>query len=551
MKKIVALLSVIVVSLSLFNPSSSTAAPLDLFTQGEGYQQGKYDKEAVQPIGLNWDRNSRYEGVSEDISLKWKYEMPGTNHSALVIDKNGTIFVTSYVVNASVKYQLTAVSKDGKEKWTYKTNDNLLHSSPVINEHGKLLISVRGSLVEFDAETGEQTILTKPVETTINSEPVIDENGSMYALSMGPSFRLNAYNSDGSDKWKISIPAGKNGDISLSKDGTLYFKAGGTNSTYLYAYNSVDGSYKWKYSISGGSSYTAPAIDSEGTLYTIDSRGEIFAINPDGTLKWSYKTASSNAMYLVEPVVGRDGTIYVSNGNKNLYALSKDGTLKWVYTTPFSVRESPIIDKNNTIYIADQNELIALKPDGTKKWSFPIGTAMFSAMAIGSDGTIYVQDRNGPLVAIGGKSPDSHTTENGLIGEYYNNEDFTDKKFDRNDANIDFDWGLGSPDERIEPQTYSIRWTRKIKPSFSDIYWFSTQSDDGVRLWINDELVIDNWNLDDGSTKKFGSIRLEANQKYDFKLEYFNGTNHGKIQLKWGSELHAEEVIPSSAFYTN
>lgn len=119
MKKLVALLSVIVVSLSLFNPSSS-AAPLDLFTQGEGYQQGKYDKEAVQPIGLNWDRNSRYEGASKDISLKWKYDMPDTNHSALVIDKNGTIFVTSYVVNASVNYQLTAISQDGKENGLLK-----------------------------------------------------------------------------------------------------------------------------------------------------------------------------------------------------------------------------------------------------------------------------------------------------------------------------------------------------------------------------------------------------------------------------------------------
>lgn len=552
MKKLVALLSVIVVSLSLFNPSSS-AAPLDLFTQGEGYQQGKYDKEAVQPIGLNWDRNSRYEGASKDISLKWKYDMPDTNHSALVIDKNGTIFVTSYVVNASVNYQLTAISQDGKEKWTFKTNDDLLYSSPVINEQGNLLISVKGSLVEFDADTGERTIITKPVETTISSEPVIDENGSIYALSIGPVSRLNAYNSDGSNKWKVSIPRGANGHISLSKDGTLYFKAGVNNSTCLYAYNSVDGENKWKFPIpNGGSSTTAPTIGSDGTVYTVDNNGVIFAINPDGTLKWSYKTPIKGSSFgrLFEPVVGRDGTIYASNGYNNLYALNKDGTLQWVYTSS-EIKQAPIIDKNNIVYFANSDELIALNHDGTKRWSYPIKTAYFSAMAIGSDGTIYLQDWNGPLVAIGGKSPESHTTENGLIGEYYNNEDFTDKKFDRKDANIDFDWGLGSPDERIEPQTYSIRWTGKIKPSFSDIYWFSTQSDDGVRLWINDELVIDNWNLDDGSTKKFGSIRLEADQKYDFKLEYFNGTNHGKIQLKWGSELHAEEVIPSSAFYTN
>jgi hypothetical protein len=88
----------------------------------------------------------------------------------------------------------------------------------------------------------------------------------------------------------------------------------------------------------------------------------------------------------------------------------------------------------------------------------------------------------------------------GLSGEYYDNIDFTSLKLSRIDPAIDFDWMGGSPDLVIGPDQFSIRWRGFVVPRFSEDYTFYTVSDDGVRLWIEDQLVINNWS-DHGATE--------------------------------------------------
>gem|GEM_PF-1146937 len=81
----------------------------------------------------------------------------------------------------------------------------------------------------------------------------------------------------------------------------------------------------------------------------------------------------------------------------------------------------------------------------------------------------------------------------GLKGEYYDNVDFTDLKATRADV-IDFDWGTGQPHTALASNTFSIRWTGFVVPRYSQVYTFYTRSDDGVRLWIDGQLVISQWN---------------------------------------------------------
>ena len=84
---------------------------------------------------------------------------------------------------------------------------------------------------------------------------------------------------------------------------------------------------------------------------------------------------------------------------------------------------------------------------------------------------------------------------NALVGIYFDNSDLTNPKFSRLDDCVDFAWGTGSPDPRIEPDTFSVRWTGYLEPRFSETYTFHTNSDDGVRLWVNGQLLIDNWTI--------------------------------------------------------
>src|SRR6478609_6498572 len=76
-----------------------------------------------------------------------------------------------------------------------------------------------------------------------------------------------------------------------------------------------------------------------------------------------------------------------------------------------------------------------------------------------------------------------------FTGTYFNNSDLTVPVVTQSDPQINFDWGKGSPASGVDPSTFSVRWTGKIKPAFSETYTFTTTADDGVRLWVNGQLI--------------------------------------------------------------
>ena len=63
----------------------------------------------------------------------------------------------------------------------------------------------------------------------------------------------------------------------------------------------------------------------------------------------------------------------------------------------------------------------------------------------------------------------------------------------RMDTNINFNWGTGSPDPSISADNFTVRWTGSVQPQFNETYTFYTTTDDGVRLWVNGQLLIDEW----------------------------------------------------------
>ena len=78
----------------------------------------------------------------------------------------------------------------------------------------------------------------------------------------------------------------------------------------------------------------------------------------------------------------------------------------------------------------------------------------------------------------------------GLAATYFDNLDFTGTTVTRIDPTVNFDWGA-APAAGIGADTFSVRWTGQVKPQFSQTYTFYTQSDDGVRLWVNGQLLVE------------------------------------------------------------
>lgn len=119
----------------------------------------------------------------------------------------------------------------------------------------------------------------------------------------------------------------------------------------------------------------------------------------------------------------------------------------------------------------------------------------------------------------------------GFAGEYFNNMFlFGIPDVVRIDPEINFDWGLGSPHPLINPDNFSVRWT-KIENFEAGNYTFRTNSDDGVRLYVGGELVIDNW-TDHAATIDEVSLELEEGN-HEIILEYYDNTWFSIISLTY------------------
>jgi len=133
----------------------------------------------------------------------------------------------------------------------------------------------------------------------------------------------------------------------------------------------------------------------------------------------------------------------------------------------------------------------------------------------------------------------------GFVGEYYDNADFTALTLTRVDANINFDWSDGAPDPSLGADSFSVRWKGRVFPRYTDNYTFTVEADDGVRLWVNGNLVIDQWH-DQGPTRYSASMPVVADQGYDIVMEYYENGGGAVARLLWSSAQQAEEAIPNT-----
>ncbi|PWU16564.1 MAG: hypothetical protein C5B50_13290 [Verrucomicrobia bacterium] len=132
----------------------------------------------------------------------------------------------------------------------------------------------------------------------------------------------------------------------------------------------------------------------------------------------------------------------------------------------------------------------------------------------------------------------STSTGNGLRGYYYDNEDMTNLKAVRDDANVNFtsftvtNAVTGLPNAGIATNTFSVRWLGRVVSTVAGQYVFGTTCDDGSRLWVGGSLLIDNW-VDQGATAKYALVSLLAGTPYDIVMEYYQNGVGASAVLNW------------------
>ena len=141
----------------------------------------------------------------------------------------------------------------------------------------------------------------------------------------------------------------------------------------------------------------------------------------------------------------------------------------------------------------------------------------------------YFEDVGGAVAKLSRTKVGGPTGSSSWRGEYFNNRDLSGKAvLVRDDAHIDFNWGNGSPAPEINSDNFSARWTRTLYLS-PGRYRFTANTDDGVRVWVNGQRIINEWH--DHKPQDFhGEIDLPGGY-VDVKMEYYEGVGGAKARL--------------------
>ena len=226
------------------------------------------------------------------------------------------------------------------------------------------------------------------------------------ALFLGVAVgRVCAQTVDGSKR--LEFTAGTTGRTllagtpSIGADGTIYFGVEfNTNppAGRVYAIT-PDGRVKWSFNTPNWVD-SAPAISADGSaVYFGCWDGKVYALNAaSGAKLWEFVTTS----YIVgSPAIGVDGVIYAGSGDGVFRAISPNGSLLWSYTVGGAIESSPAVAADGSIYFGavDQN-IYALAPDGKLKWRLPTVGPVYASPAVGYDGTVYVGSYGGVMYAV-------------------------------------------------------------------------------------------------------------------------------------------------------
>jgi len=141
---------------------------------------------------------------------------------------------------------------------------------------------------------------------------------------------------------------------------------------------------------------------------------------------------------------------------------------------------------------------------------------------------------------------DSTLSNSGLKGEYFNNTNFSGKaQLSRNDKKIDFKWWTSGPGAKINPDTFSVRWTGFIVPKVSGNYAIGAEAYPKLNLMV-EGLDTGEWNSEHHPGKQYDFVNLEAGKAYRVKLEYVQEkTEYPNIRLLWeqpGKKLKDEAL---------
>lgn len=290
--------------------------------------------------------------------------------SSPAVDDNGNVYMIVRDLQSEADRNLytISVSADGSLRWAVPVatpGSNLYATTPAIAADGSIFIAHRDGKVVSLTPDGEYTEYPSTGLSNITSGVAISRSGMVYVTG-GNSLGLFGYNPSTDVSWTYNtnfggassalIGALKSTTVAIGTDGTVYSVSDATSGGIIFAVDGVTGAEKWAYTTVGAIPDGGVALGADGTVYA--SGGEylastpsagIYAINPDGTLKWHYP---STAAVQTSPIVDSRGYIHFVDAEATYYVLTAEGELFSSLSLGDACASSPVMDANGNLYVA-------------------------------------------------------------------------------------------------------------------------------------------------------------------------------------------------------
>lgn len=341
----------------------------------------------------------------------WSKQVGPQNETAPAIGPDGTVY--AHVVLGF----LNAYHPDGTIKWTQSGFSYI--TSINVRPDGTIIVVDDDGLYAYTSDRQLKWSISLPYSTP----PLFGDDGTIYVVTnVGEFSTLQAISPSGIKKWKFELDQTSStaGGV-IGADGTIYL--GGIHGK-LYAVapktevTTTAASIghlppktitrlmptphlKWK-SLVGGS-YIELALDPNGTLYADSGNHALYEVNTSTGIATTLFNA--NEAISQQPVIGADHTIYFSASDR-MYAVNPDGTLKWSYLARGTITTAPILDATGRIYFgAQDSRLYVLNLDGAAEWKYKTGGAIIHTPVIDlqrpiNDQPVYLVSDDGKLYAV-------------------------------------------------------------------------------------------------------------------------------------------------------
>jgi outer membrane protein assembly factor BamB len=360
----------------------------------------------------------------QTITTVWTYSMPEkVSRTGPAIASDGTIYIgCNYTTRNTLGVGLTennffAINPNNTLKWQISLTEgaafdkvDAIESSPSISSDGSIYMGGHFGRRLYKINPATGAFITRDLGSRIRySAAAFANDGTVYQGTRNNGVKgFRSLTADlATENWVYPAAPGTgivdfNSTPAIAKDGTIYAVA--TNNT-VYALK-PNGDLKWTaaYSASGGFASSAIALANDGTVYVSAklntpvapdtlADGILMALNPvDGSVKWSVTLVDTN----VEqggPAVAADGTVYLGNNGGFMRAYNPNtGAQLWSFPASGGIEVVPAIDNLGRLYFGTTTgNFYVLNSDGTEAYTMlDLGDRIDSSAAIDKDGSIYV-----------------------------------------------------------------------------------------------------------------------------------------------------------------